>query len=71
MKIKTISSEHRSDFTAIMECEHCASTQRLTSGYHDNYYHTSVIPALTCVKCGKNRAGVVPQIANDNGGVSV
>jgi len=35
MKIKNITSEHRNDFCAIMECEHCGSTQKLSSGYHD------------------------------------
>ncbi len=55
MKIKEITSEHRNDFAAIMECEHCGGTQKLTSGYHDNYYHTQVIPAMKCGKCGKKR----------------
>lgn len=57
MKIKTILSEHRNDFSALMECEHCGHEYRLTSGYHDNYYHTHVIPRMFCQKCGRNRAG--------------
>jgi C4-type Zn-finger protein len=58
MKTKEILSEHRNDFSATMECEHCGSTHKLTSGYHDNYYHTVVIPAMKCTSCGKNRDGV-------------
>jgi C4-type Zn-finger protein len=61
MKIKTIISEHRNDFTADMECEHCGNVQRLTSGYHDAFYHTQVIPSQECKKCGLNRAGVSTQ----------
>ena len=71
MKIREILSEHRSDFTATMECEHCGATQKLTSGYHDNFYHSRVIPAMTCSACGRNREGVIPETRNDNGMVSV
>ena len=53
MKIKKITSQHRRDFTAIMECEHCGNTQELTSGYDDEYYHNNVIPKMKCKKCGK------------------
>jgi len=57
MKIKSIISEYRNDFNAVMECEHCGHQSTLTTGHHDNYYHTSVIPAMTCKACGKNRSG--------------
>jgi len=57
MKIKTITNEHRNDFSAIMECEHCWDEFKLTSGYHDNHYHTKVIPGMYCKTCGLNRAG--------------
>lgn len=57
MKIKKITWEHRNDFYAIMECEHCGNEEELKSGYHDNNYHTNVIPAMKCEKCGKNRSG--------------
>ena len=67
MKIKKITSEHRNDFSAVIECEHCGGTAKLTSGYHDNYYHAHVIPAMTCQACGKNRAGETPAERNDNG----
>ena len=71
MKIQNITNEHGNDFSAIMECEHCGSIQKITSGYHDNYYHTRVIPAMTCKSCGKNRAGIVPKAANNTGMASV
>lgn len=57
MKIKEICSEHGNDFTAIMICEYCGNEEKNTSGYHDNFYHTKVIPGMYCKKCGKNRAG--------------
>ncbi|WP_369065280.1 hypothetical protein [Burkholderia gladioli] len=57
MFIKAILSQHRNDFTATLECEHCGSTQRLGSGYHDAFYHKKVIPAIACHSCGKKRNG--------------
>ena len=57
MKIDKITSEHGNDFYADMICEHCGHTAKLTTGYHDNKYHTKVIPAMLCDSCGKNRAG--------------
>ena len=57
MFVKQIKSEHRNDFTADLQCEHCGSVQHLGSGYHDSYYHTKVIPAITCKSCGKRRDG--------------
>lgn len=59
MKIQTILSEYRNDFSALMVCEHCGKTHKITSGYHDNYYHTQVIPSMHCKSCGKNRAGML------------
>lgn len=71
MKIKEITWESRNDFKADLECEHCGHIQDLTNGYHDNYYHTKVIPAITCQQCGKNRAGEIPEESNDHGVKSV
>lgn len=59
VKIKEIISEHRNDFVAMMTCEHCSAEKKLTTGYHDNYYHTQVIPKMVCDACGKNRDGDV------------
>lgn len=71
MKIKEITFESGNDFSAILECEHCGGTQKISSGYHDNYYHTKVIPSITCFACGKNRKGDVMRTQNPTGGVSV
>lgn len=64
MRIENISSESGSDFSAVLVCEHCGEKKAITNGYHDNYYHTRVIPEMYCSKCGRNRAGVTsPQEA--------
>ncbi len=52
MKIKKIVSQHRRDFTAIYECEHCGA-EKQQGGYDDAYYHQNVIPEMTCDECGK------------------
>lgn len=61
MKIKETLSESYNDFTAIMQCEHCNFETKNTSGYHDNYYHTEVIPAMACKSCGCDRSGEKPK----------
>lgn len=50
MKIKKILSQHRRDFTAIYECEHCGFEEE-SSGYDDAYFHNNVIPSMNCPKC--------------------
>lgn len=57
MKILQYRYQHRNDFTAIIICEHCQSTQKLITGYDDAFYHHCVLPAIHCDSCGKNRAG--------------
>ena len=52
MKIKTITSQHRRDFRAIYECEHCNATKEGT-GYDDGYFHNNVIPKMKCTACHK------------------
>ena len=52
MKIKHIESQHRRDFTAVYECEHCGFEKR-GSGYDDDNFHQNVVPAMQCEKCGK------------------
>jgi hypothetical protein len=71
MKIKQILTEHRNDFTATMECEHCGHEAKLTSGYHDSFYHTRVIPAMKCTACWKNRAGETEHSDNSVSPVSL
>ena len=59
MKITSFLSQHRNDFTASIECEHCGRPAKLMTGYHDTHYHERVLPSMRCGGCGKNRAGEV------------
>lgn len=52
MKIKEITVQHRRDFQAIYECEHCGSTGG-GPGYDDRNFHENVIPAMVCSTCGE------------------
>ena len=52
MRIKGITSQHRRDFQAIYECEHCGATEE-SGGYDNANYHENVIPTMKCKKCGK------------------
>lgn len=52
MKIKTILSQSRRDFTAVYECEHCGHTEE-GYGYDDSNFHHNVIPNMECGSCGK------------------
>ena len=52
MKIKEILSQHRRDFTATLECEHCGHEEHLDNGYDDRNYHENVIPSFKCNDCG-------------------
>jgi ribosomal protein L37AE/L43A len=51
MKIKTLISQSRRDFTADYECESCGNVERGT-GYDDANFHQNVIPSMKCKKCG-------------------
>jgi hypothetical protein len=53
MKIQKILSQHRRDFRAIYECEHCGATEE-KSGYDDDNFHRNVIPSMACPQCGKS-----------------
>ena len=55
MKIKQITSQHRRDFTAVYECEHCEATET-GYGYDDDNFHRNAIPAMKCKVCGKTAA---------------
>ena len=54
MKIKQITWQHRTDFSAIYECEFCGHIQSDDTGYDDMFYHDNVIPNKKCDKCGKS-----------------
>ena len=52
MRIKKIISQHRRDFTAMYECEHCGHEYE-GSGYDDANFHNNVVPDMECPKCKK------------------
>ncbi len=52
MKIKSIISQSRRDFSALYVCEHCGHETKGT-GYDDANFHENVIPSTVCGKCGK------------------
>ena len=52
MRIKKIVWQHRRDFTAVYECEHCGHTEE-KKGYDDANFHQNVIPNMICPKCGE------------------
>lgn len=52
MRIKEIISQHRRDFQAVYECQHCGYEEE-RSGYDDAYFHENVIPSISCTSCGK------------------
>ena len=68
MRIKEIISQHRRDFTAIYECEHCNDSHE-GSGYDDANFHKNVIPNMVCGKCQKkandNYRPLVPKYSQD------
>lgn len=53
MKIKTITYQHRRDFKALFECEHCGNITAEQWGYDDDNFHQNVIPQMKCERCGK------------------
>ena len=52
MKIKTIISQYRRDFTATYVCEHCGH-EKDGYGYDDSNFHQNVIPTMECGNCGR------------------
>lgn len=52
MRIAGGIEQHRRDFVATFECEHCGHRER-KSGYDDAHFHQNVIPDMECSKCGK------------------
>lgn len=70
MKIKKMLLQHRRDFTAIFECEHCGHEQEST-GYDDTNFHQNVIPKIPCPKCGKKAIDYVPRATKYPDGMTV
>lgn len=51
MVIKEVTRQHRLDFFAKFQCEHCGSIST-GQGYNDGYYMNSVLPFCKCPSCG-------------------
>ena len=62
MKIREITSQHRRDFSAVYECEHCGHTHK-SYGYDDANFHNNVIPAMRCPSCDKTAADTYRPLA--------
>ena len=52
MRIKEILNQHRRDFNATYECEHCGFEYR-GPGYDDTNFHQRVVPKMKCKRCGR------------------
>jgi hypothetical protein len=52
MKIRQIISQHRRDFQAEYECEHCGHTEK-DYGYDDEHFHRNVVPQMACRACSR------------------
>lgn len=52
MFIREIKWQHRRDFEAEYECEHCGE-RCISRGYDDTNFHQNVIPTFECPACGK------------------
>ncbi len=50
MRIQTIVSQNRRDFTAIFRCDNCGHEEK-RQGYDDWNFHNKVVPAMTCPVC--------------------
>lgn len=65
MRIRTKLRQHRRDFWAIYECEHCGHETGEQDGYDDQNFHVNVIPNMTCPECGKTADPATPNTAPD------
>lgn len=52
MRLIERKNQYRRDFQGIYECEACGNTTE-SRGYDDTYFHSVVIPAMTCPTCGE------------------
>lgn len=53
MRLLETTWQNRNDFNGIFECEFCHSTQFHNGCYDDWYFFNKVVPAIKCVKCGR------------------
>lgn len=71
MQIHVILTQRHNDFTAQLKCPHCGHIQYLGTGYSDDYYRDRVLPSITCLACGKDESGAIPEEPNPYGNKSV
>lgn len=64
MRIHHKISQHRRDFQAVYECEHCGD-QVTGHGYDDEHFHQNVIPGMACKKCLMTAPDNAPRTAPD------
>jgi hypothetical protein len=63
MKLIEKKEQYRRDFTGIYKCEGCGVTVERDDCYDDDYFHTTVTPAMVCGNCGESTdsLGLKPQ----------
>lgn len=81
MRIKTKEWQHRRDFHAVYQCEHCGvlttsepsgrPDNGTANGYDDAYFHQHVIPNWECPSCGKSSDGVASSSPSVPAGVEL
>lgn len=64
MRLKKKIRQHRRDFQAIYECEHC-NQEIEASGYDDHNFHVNVIPNMICHNCGETANPSTPKTMPD------
>ena len=63
MKITRVIHPYIVNFTAVLECETCGHTGEVTSEWGDKFFRESCVPAITCMICGCDASGQVPDNA--------
>ena len=61
MHITHIINPYISQFRAELTCETCGHTGELQSEWGDKFFRDSCIPAITCIICGCDASGKVPE----------
>ena len=64
MRLKNKIRQHRRDFAAVYQCEHCGA-ECTWYGYDDAHFHQQVIPAMKCAECGEVAPSNAPKTAPD------
>lgn len=63
MKIIRVTHPYIANFRAVLECETCGHTGEVTREWGDKFFRDSCIPAITCMICGCDASGKVPEHA--------